>query len=104
VKFLEKSLDMLKLSEEKIEFKILDTKLVGNDTVVFRLEDGAMVKIKVEIGRAAVATNLKNPDGTPKYNINAGLRINVIPKDKKFFIPKSKLKRQSTKDRTFKPI
>ena len=43
------------MSEEKVEFKILEAKLVGSNTVVFRLEDGAMVKVKVDIGRAAVA-------------------------------------------------
>ena len=95
---------MLEISEEKIEFEILETKLIGSDTVVFRLEDGAMVKVKVEIGRAAVATNEKNPDGTPRYNINAGLKLTVIPKDKKFYIPKSQLKKGSSKDSTFKPI
>jgi hypothetical protein len=95
---------VLEISEEKVEFKILDAKLIGSDTVIFRLEDGAMVKIRVEIERAAVATNLKNPDGTPRYNIGAGLRLKVIPKDKKFYIPKSKLKQIPSKDRTLKPI
>lgn len=95
---------MSKLSEEKIEFKILESKLVGNNTVVFRLEDGAMVKAKVEIERAAVATNYKNPDGTPRYSINTGIRLTIIPKDKKFYIPKSQLRKGPSKDRTLKPI
>ena len=90
--------------DEKIEFKILEAKLVGSNTVVFRLEDGATVKVKVDIERAAVAVNYKNPDGTPRYNIGAGLKVAVIPKDKKFYIPKSKLKRGPSKERTLKPI
>ncbi|MHC3129531.1 MAG: hypothetical protein IBV52_05580 [Candidatus Bathyarchaeota archaeon] len=92
------------MSEEKVEFKILDVKLVGSNTVVFRLEDGAMVKVKVDIERAAVAIDYKNPDGTPHYNIGTGLRLTIIPKDKKFYIPKSKLKRGHSKERTLKPI
>ena len=92
------------MSEEKVEFKILEAKLVGSDTVVFRLEDGAMVKIKVDIERAAVATDYKNPDGTPHYSIGTGLKLKIIPKEKKFYIPKSKLKKGHSKDRTFKPI
>lgn len=95
---------MLEISEEKVEFKILDAKRVGSDIVDFRLEDGAMVKVKVEIARAAVATNYKNPDGTSHYHIGAGLKVSAIPKDKKFYIPKSKLRKGPFKDRTLKPI
>lgn len=80
------------MEKEQVEFKWLDAKLVGSDTVVFRLEDGAMVKVKVDVARAGVAINFKNPDGTPHYSVNADLRIQVIPKSKKFYIPKSKLK------------
>ena len=92
------------MSEEKVEFKILDAKLVGSNTVVFRLEDGAMVKVKVDIERAAVAIDFKNPDGTPHYNIGTGLRLTISPKDKKFYIPKSNLKMGHSKERTLKPI
>ena len=92
------------MSEEKVEFKILEAKLVGSNTVVFRLEDGAIIKVKVDIERAAVAIDFKNPDGTPHYNIGTGLRLTIIPKDKKFYIAKSKLKRGPSKDRTLKPI
>ena len=92
------------ISEEKVEFKILEAKLVGSNTVVFRLEDGAMIKVKVDIERAAVAIDYKNPDGTPHYNIGTGLRLTIIPKDKKFYIPKSKLKKGHSKERTLKPI
>jgi len=92
------------ISEEKVEFNILEAKLVGSNTVVFRLEDGAMVKVKVDIERAAVAVNFKNPDGTPHYNIGTGLKLTIIPKDKKFYIPKPTLKQGPSKDRTLKPI
>ena len=93
------------MTEDKIEFKMLEAKLVGSDTVVFRLEDGAQVKIKVDIARAGVATNLTNPDGTPHYNIGAGLRIQVIPAKKKYYIQRSKLKFPTAKkDSDIKPI
>jgi len=93
------------MEKENVEFKLLDSKSVGNDTVVFRLEDGTTVKIKVEINRAGIATNFKNPDGTPHYAIDAGLRIQVIPKSKKFYIPRSKLKSPPhPKEPTMKPI
>jgi len=55
--------------EDLVEFKWLGAKLVGSDTVTFRLEDGAFVKIKIDINRAGVALNYANPDGTPYYHI-----------------------------------
>ena len=75
----------------KIEFKLLDHKCVESDTVIFNLEDGAIVKVKVDLDRVGVATNFKNPDGTPRYVVNASLKIKVIPANKKFSLPKSKL-------------
>ena len=77
--------------EDNIDFKWLDSKVQGNDTVVFRLEDGALVKVKVDIDRAGVATNFRNPDGTAHYNISTSLRMSVIPSDKKFTVPKASL-------------
>lgn len=74
---------------ENIEFTWLEPKLQGNDTVVFRLEDGALVKVDVD--RAGVATAFRNPDGSLHYNVSANLRIVVIPPDKKFSIAKSSL-------------
>ena len=70
----------------------------------FRLEDGAMVKIKVDIDRAGIAINLTNPDGSPRYNINASLKVNVVPSGKKFSIPKSQLVRPPPKETKMKPI
>ena len=93
------------MSDDKIEFKMLKAKLVGSDTVVFRLEDGAQVKIVVAIGRAGVAVNFTNPDGTPHYNINTALRMEVTPPKKKYFIPRSKLKVPTAKKESdIKPI
>ena len=92
------------MPEENVEFKILDYKLVGSDTVVFRLEDGAMVKVRVDIGRAGVATNFKNPDGSTHYNIAADLRITVIPPEKKFSIPKPQLPQGPPRESKMKPI
>ena len=93
------------MTEDKIEFKMLKAKLVGSDTVVFRLEDGAQVKIVVGIGRAGVAVNFKNPDGTPRYNINTALRLDVTPPKKKYFIPRSKMKIPTAKKESdIKPI
>jgi hypothetical protein len=92
------------MSEPKIDFKWLDAKLVGSDTVVFRLEDGTMVKIKVDVDRAGVAVNFTNPDGSPHYNINASLKVNVIPSSKKFSLPKSQLPQFPPKESAMKPI
>jgi len=80
------------MSEPKIEFKWLEAKCIGTDTVVFKLEDGATVKIKVDLDRAGVATSFTNPDGTPHYNIGASLKVNVIPTKKSYYISKSQLR------------
>ena len=71
-----------------IEFELLESKPVGSDTVVFRLEDGALVKIRVDIDRAGVAINYKNPDGSPHYNIAVSNKIIIIPPSKKYRLPK----------------
>jgi hypothetical protein len=86
------------MSEPKVEFKWLDSKCTGTDTVVFRLEDGALVKVKVDIDRAGVATSLTNPDGTPHYEIGTSLKINVVPSRKSYFLPRSTLKATSPKE------
>ena len=93
------------MEKDQVEFRWLDSKLVGSNTVVFRLEDGAMVKIKVDIRRAGVAINFKNRDGTPHYAIDTNLGIEVVPKSKKFYIPKSQLRVPApTKESKMKPI
>lgn len=80
--------------DEQIEFKWLEAKSQGNDTVVFRLDDGAVVKIKVDIDRAGIALNFTNSDGTPHYNVNTNLRITVLPPDRKFKVPRASLQIQ----------
>src|SRR4030042_1810488 len=86
------------MSEPKIEFKWLDAKCTGTDTVIFRLEDGATVKVKIDIDRAGIATNVTNPDGTPHYEIGTSVKVAVVPPKKTYFIPKSQLKTVVSKD------
>ena len=76
---------------EDIEFELLESKPVGSDTVVFRLEDGAIVKIRVDIDRAGVAINYKNPDGSPHYNIAVSNKITIIPPNKRYRLPREHL-------------
>jgi hypothetical protein len=82
---------------DKIEFKMLDHERVGMDTVTFKLEDGTIVKVKVDLDRAGVATNYKNPDGTSHYAVNTSVKVSVIPPDKKFTLPKGQVSAQSSK-------
>lgn len=92
------------MSEDKdtVQFRIIDYKLVGSDTVTFSLDDGAIVKVKVDIDRVGVAENFKNPDGNPHYNIGAGLKIQIIPPGGKYRIPKSKVRLPPTQPSTDK--
>ena len=83
---------------DKIEFKMLDHDRVGSDTVTFKLEDGTIVKVKVDLDRAGISTNFKNPDGTAHYAVNTSVKVSVIPPDKKFTLPKNQVTtQQSTK-------
>jgi len=68
----------------KIEFKMLDYERLENEFVSFKLEDGTIVKVKVDLDRVGIATNFTNPDGTPHYAINTSVKISVIPKDGTF--------------------
>jgi hypothetical protein len=93
------------MEKDNIEFRMLDAKLLGNDTVVFRLEDDTRVKIKVGIARAGVATSFKNPDGTPHYNIEPVIGISIIPSSKKYYLAKSRIRAPTPqKESGFKPI
>ena len=76
------------MSENKIEMKMLESKLLTNNIIKFELEDKTIVMVKVEIARVGVATTYKNPDGSPHYNIEVANTMQIIPKDKKFFITK----------------
>jgi hypothetical protein len=76
-------------SKNKIEFKMLDYERTGNDFVSFKLEDGALVKVKVDLDRVGIATNHKNPDGTPHYAINTSVKITIIPNNRTFSVDKN---------------
>ena len=82
---------MAEKKEDLVEFKWLEAKLVESDTVTFRLEDGTLVKVKVDVDRAGVAVNYANPDGTPYFHIDTSLKVNVTPPKKKFYIQRSEL-------------
>ncbi|GIU71320.1 MAG: hypothetical protein KatS3mg003_0799 [Candidatus Nitrosocaldaceae archaeon] len=77
---------------EKIEFKMLDYECIDKDTVTFKLEDDTIVKIKVDLDRVGVATNYRNPDGTPHYMINTSVKVKIIPSDRRFSVEKSKMR------------
>ena len=76
----------------KIEFKMLNYDRLKNEYVSFKLEDGTSVKVKVDLDRVGIATNYKNPDGTPHYAINTSVKLAVIPNDRKFSVDKSSKK------------
>ena len=88
---------------DKIEFKVLDYSVEGTDTVVFRLEDETIVKVKVSLERVGVATNYRNPDGSPHYAVNSSVKLYVIPFDKKFAIPRSQVAGQVADDQGREP-
>ena len=77
---------------DKIEFKMLEHERLENDFVSFKLEDGTIVKVKVDLDRVGIATNFTNPDGTPHYAINTSVKLSIIPKNKKFSVEKKSIK------------
>ena len=77
---------------EKIEFKMLDYERIENDFVSFELEDGTLVKVKVDLDRVGIAVNFKNPHGTPHYAINTSVKLSITPPDKKFTVEKNTIK------------
>ena len=79
-------------NREKIEFKMLDYKRLENEFVSFELEDGTIVKVKVDLDRVGKAINYTNPDGTPHYAINTAVKLSIIPLDKKFTVQKNSIK------------
>lgn len=88
---------------DKIEFRMLDYKRLENDFVSFELEDGSIVKVKVDLDRVGKAMNFKNRDGTPRYTINTSVKVSVIPSDRTFSVEKSstKSKNSSPPDQMF---
>jgi len=83
-------------SREKIEFKMLDYERLENDYVSFKLEDGTIVKVKIDLDRVGKAVNYTNPDGTPHYAINTAVKLSIVPSDKKFSVEKTSLKGKNT--------
>ena len=76
----------------KIEFKMLDFERLENEFVSFKLEDGTVVKVKVDLDRVGIATNFSNPDGTPHDAINTSVKLSVIPSNRKFSVEKTSIK------------
>ncbi|CAI9831493.1 MAG: hypothetical protein MPI95_01845 [Nitrosopumilus sp.] len=72
----------------KLEFEMLDYERVEHDYVSFRLEDGTVVKVKVDLDRVGRALNHRNPDGTPHYAISTSVKLSIIPQDKRFTVEK----------------
>ena len=83
-------------SKDKIDFKMLDHERMGNEFVSFKLDDGTIVKVKVDLDRVGIATNYKNPDGTPHYAINTSVKISIIPNERKFSVEKNAIKGKSS--------
>ncbi|KAF6242951.1 hypothetical protein C6988_07220 [Nitrosopumilus sp. b1] len=79
-------------NKEKIEFKMLDYSRLENEFVSFKLEDGTIVKVKVDLDRVGKATNFTNPDGTPHYAINTSVKLSIIPSERKFSVEKTSVK------------
>lgn len=79
-------------NKEKIEFTMLDYKRLENEYVSFELDDGTIVKVKVDLDRVGKAINFTNPDGTPHYAINTSVKLSIIPSDKKFTVEKTSIK------------
>lgn len=87
------------MAEEQIKYKLISAKLVGSNVVNFRLEDGTLVKIHVELTRIGVATDRKAPDGTPLYNFSINNRVDIETKDKTFYAPAPPIPTQSINDK-----
>ena len=87
------------MAQEQIKFKQISAKLVGSNVVNFRLEDGNLLKVHLELTRMGVAVDRKAPDGTPIYNISLNPRVEIETKDKTFFAPAPPIPTQSTSDK-----
>lgn len=83
---------MMSEKPNKIDFEMLDYKRLEHDYVSFELDDGTIVKVKVDLDRVGKAINHKNPDGTPHYAISTAVKLSVIPPDKRFSMEKKMAK------------
>jgi len=82
--------------KNKIEFEMLDYERLENEFVSFKLENGTIVKVKVDLDRVGIATNFTNPDGTSHYAINTSVKLSIIPKERKFSVERTSLKTKSS--------
>ena len=71
---------------------MLEANVDGSDEVTFQLEDGSIIKIRVNIDRAGVATNYHNSDGSKHYNVQASMSVNVISSDRTYKLSKPGMK------------
>jgi hypothetical protein len=62
-----------------IEAEFVEAKLAGSNTVMYNLDDGARLKVVVELNSVLKAKET-NPDGSNKYHANIGLNLTFIPK------------------------
>ena len=85
------------MEQEQIKYQQISAKLVGSNVVNYRLEDGTLVKIYVDVMRAGVAVDQKAPDGNPLYNLSINTRIDFQTKDKTFYAPKPPTPTQPTR-------
>ena len=77
-----------------MEFEMLDYERLENEYVSFRLEDGTLVKVKVDLDRVGKALAYRNPDGTPHYAISTSVKMSILPPDKRFMVDKAGTKPQ----------
>ena len=84
------------MAQEQIKFRQISAKLVGSNVVNFRLEDGTLLKVHVDLARVGVAVDRKAPDGTPIYNFTLNPRVEIETKDKTFYAPAPPIPTQST--------
>ena len=75
--------------EGKTEFEMLDYERLENEHVSFKLSDGTVVKVKVDLDRVGKAVGYRNPDGTPHYAINTSVKLSIMPPDKRFSVDKA---------------
>lgn len=87
------------MAQEQIKYRQISAKLVGSNVVNFRLEDGNLLKIHLELTRIGAAVDRKAPDGTPIYNIAMNPRVEIETKDKTFLAPAPPMPTQSTSDK-----
>lgn len=83
------------MAQERIKYKQISAKLVGSNVVNYRLEDGTLFKIHVDLARVGVAVDRKSPDGMPLYNFGIGTRVEVQSKDKIYYAPLPRLPTQN---------